>query len=143
MTIVPGSVDHLSLIISHVVGPAFLLGAVASFISIQTLRLNGIIERLRDLNGLPEAGHAKSRLRADIPRLKRRAGLLNRSLLFAICSGVSAAFLIIVAFAAAMLQLNHVWGTAILFILSLSLLCASLVLFGLEARIGLTEYDHH
>jgi hypothetical protein len=142
MNFEPGSVEHLSQIISHVVAPAFLLGAVASFISILMSRMNGVLDRLRVLNALPADGHDKSTLKADIPRLERRAQLLNRSVLLSIGSGAVATILILVAFGAALLQSHHVWIAAILFMISMALLFASLVLFGIEVTIGLTEHDH-
>ena len=138
----PGSIEHLSQIISHVVAPAFLLGAVASFISILISRMNGVLDRLRLINELPADDHAKSKLKADIPRLKRRAALLHRSIILSIGSGVIAAVLLIVAFGSALLAITHVYGAAILFMLSLGLLCASLVVFGMEVWIGLNEFDH-
>ncbi len=98
----PGSVEHLSQIISHVVAPAFLLGAVASFISILVYRMTAAIERAREIGNL---------------------------------------LLIILAFAAALLGSHHVWIAACLFMLSMSLLCASLIAFAFEVRIGISEYD--
>ena len=143
MAIEPGSIEHLSQIISHVVAPAFLLGAVASFIATLITRMNGVLDRLRVINELPAQEHAKSKLKADIPRLKRRVALLHRSAILAISSGVVAAVLIIVAFGSALLAVTHVYSAAILFMLSLGLLCGSLVVFGMEVWIGLNEYDHH
>lgn len=137
----PGSVEHLSQIISHVVAPAFLLGAVASFISILVYRMTAAIERAREIGNLPEDGHARAALRADLPRLLRRIELLNQSVRLAIASGVVATLLIILAFAAALLGSHHVWIAACLFMLSMSLLCASLIAFAFEVRIGISEYD--
>ena len=141
MELVPGSINQLSQIISQVVAPAFLLGAVASFVSILAGRMNGVIDRMRYINDLPHEGHAKSRLKQDLPRLRRRVDLLQRSLLFAIASGVAGAMLIVVAFGAAMVHRDHVWGTALLFTASMILLCISLVLLAAEVRIGLSEFD--
>jgi hypothetical protein len=142
LEIEPGSIEHLSQVISHVVAPAFLLGAVASFISILVGRENGVIERLREINDLPDQGHVKSALKSDMPRLRQRAALLHRAIFLAISSGIVAAILIVVAFGAALLSFTHAWASAILFIVSLGLLSASLVVFGMEVRIGLNEYDH-
>jgi hypothetical protein len=143
MAFEPGSINQLSEVISHVVAPAFLIGAVASFISILITRMNGVIDRLRFLNALPAEGNDKSGLKADIPRLKRRAALLQRSLLLAIASGAAGAVLIIVAFGAALLERTHVWGTALLFVLSMGLLCASLIVLALEVKIGFNEFDQN
>jgi hypothetical protein len=143
LTIEPGSIDHLSQVISHVVAPAFLLGAVASFISILVTRMSGVVDRIRSINDIPDEGHAKSRLKADLPRLRRRAALLHRAIFLAINSGIVAAILIVAAFAFALVGRSHAWTAAILFIISLGLLCASLVVFALEVKIGLDEYDHY
>ena len=75
MEFVP-SLGQLSQIISQVVAPAFLLGAVAGFVSILASRMNGIIERMRFINDLPD-GHSKSRLKEDLPRLRHRVLLLR------------------------------------------------------------------
>ncbi len=142
MTVEVGTVDHLSQVISHVVAPSFLLGAVAAFISVLFTRMTHILDRVRNLNAIPDEGHERSNLKADIPRLKRRAELVNRSILLSICSGIVAAILIIVAFASVYLGLQHVWGAAVLFMVALGLLAASLAVFAIEVRISLSEYDH-
>jgi uncharacterized BrkB/YihY/UPF0761 family membrane protein len=143
MTVEPGSIDHLSQVISQVVAPSFLLGAVASFVSILFMRMNTVLDRIRTLNAIPDESHVRTKLKADIPRLRRRAKLLNMALLLAISSGVAATILIIVAFATALAGVHHVWGAAVLFMISLTLLCVSLVVFAFEARIALTDYDHY
>ena len=143
MAIEPGSIDHITQIISQVVAPSFLLGSVAGFISVLSTRLTAVFDRLRNLNAIPDEGHIQTWLKADIPRLRRRAKLLNRAIFLAIGSGVAATILIIVAFALALAAISHVWVAAMLFMISLALLCAALVVFGSEIKIGLSDYDHH
>jgi ABC-type uncharacterized transport system permease subunit len=138
-----GTIDHLTQVISQVVAPSFLLGAVASFVSLISTRMTNVVDRLRSVNAIPEEGHVQSKLRADIPRLHRRITLLNRAVLLSISGGVVAALLMIVAFANAMIGLSHAWGAAILFIISLALLCAALVVFAYEVTIAYTAYDQH
>jgi hypothetical protein len=139
MAVDPGSIDHLSQVISQVIGPSFLLGAVASFIAILLSRMNNVIERVRMLNALPEGDS----LKADIPRLQRRVRLVNRAVILAIAAGVVAALLILATFLAALFHLQHVWVAAVLFMISLALLCAALVVFAREINIGLSENDHY
>ena len=139
----PGSSEHLSQVISHVIAPSFLLGAVASFISLPFTRLTTILDRLRALNALPDDGHPLSKIKADLPRLKRRANLVNTAIYLSVLSAIVAALLIIVAFASAYLGYEHIWGAAALFMIALGLLCAALVVFASEVRISLTDYDHH
>ena len=66
------SLPQLSAIIGSVAAPAFLLGAVAAFISVLMTRMNRVIDRSRFLHALPETGE-RSYLKADISRLKHRA----------------------------------------------------------------------
>ena len=132
----PGSSEHLSQVISHVIAPSFLLGAVASFISLLFTRLTTILDRLRALNALPDDGHPLSKIKADLPRLKRRANLVNTAIYLSVLSAI-------VAFASAYLGYEHIWGAAALFMIALGLLCAALVVFASEVRISLTDYDHH
>jgi hypothetical protein len=68
---------QLSEIIGQVAAPAFLLGAVAGFISILIGRQNRVIDRSQALNAIGDDDAARAYLKADIPRLKRRAALLN------------------------------------------------------------------
>lgn len=143
MDIQPGSIDHLSQVISHAVAPAFLLGAVAGFISILLTRMSAAVDRIRALNEIPDKGHEKSRLKSDLPRQRRRLKLLIRAILLAIGSGVAAGILIIVAFVMALLNSDHVHSVSGLFVISLGFLCASLVTFALEIRMGFNEHDEH
>lgn len=139
----PTTADHLAQVLSHVIAPSFLLGAVASFVSILFTRMTHILDRLRSLNALPDEGDARSPLKADIPRLERRARLTNSAIFLSVCSGIAATVLIVLAFASAYVGIQHIWGAAILFIVSLILLGAALVIFAVEIRISLTAYDHH
>lgn len=138
-----GSVDQLSNVISHVIAPSFLLGAVAGFISILCGRLAGVLDRLRFLNALDEEKTRSSNLKQDIPRLRRRAAVINNAIFFAVASGVVATILIILAFAFALIRTNHIWVMAVLFMISLLMLFFSLLLFSYEVHIGLSEFDHH
>jgi hypothetical protein len=143
MAVELGSIEHLSQVISQVVAPSFLLGAVASFVSIISTRMNSVVDRLRSLNSIPEEGHVQSQFRADLPHLRRRVTLLNKAKLLSLGSGVVATVLMIVAFANALLGIHHAWAAAILFIISLAFLCASLIVFAYEAAIAFATYDHH
>jgi hypothetical protein len=143
MAVELGSVDHLAQVISQVVAPSFLLGAVASFTTVLFARLTSILERLRKLHGIPETGHDYSFLRADVPRLQWRAKLVNTAIFLTVCSGTIAALLIILAFASAYMGLQHVWVAAGLFIISLTLLACALVAFAIEVVFALNHYDQH
>ncbi len=135
------SIDQLGRIIANVAAPAFLLGAVAAFISVVISRINRVIDRSQFIHGIPESETSKSFLKGDLSRLRRRAALLNRSLFCAIFSAIFTALIIIVAFVSAPLKIAHEYGVAILFMAALLTFCISLVDLAREARIALHDND--
>jgi len=137
------SVNQLSQVISQAAAPAFLLGALAAFIAVLISRLNRIIDRTIILNGIPADDAVKSRLKADLPRLMRRAAMMNRAILWAVIGSIAVTVLVIVAFASAFFEVQHERGVAVLFMISLSAFTISLIDFAREVRIALSEFDHH
>lgn len=137
------SPDQVAEVITHSIAPSFLLGAVAGFVSLMSSRLNGILDRVRDLNALPENEHAMSHLRKDLPRLRHRARLVNRAIYYSVLSGIMATLLVIFSFVSAFFGRHHVLGAGFLFIIALSLLAAALITLAIEVRISLNEFDHH
>ncbi len=135
------SIDQLGRIIATVAAPAFLLGAVAAFISVLISRINRVIDRSQFLHAIPENDASKSFLKADLPRLRRRAALLNRSLFCAVLSAICTALIIIVAFVSALFNLAHEYGVALLFMAALLMFCASLIDLARETRMALHDND--
>jgi hypothetical protein len=136
------TVSQLSHVIVQAAAPAFLLGALAAFIAVLISRLNRIIDRTIVLNAIADDDVVKSRLKADLPRLLRRAAMLNRAIFWAVIGSIAITLLVIVAFASALLQFQHERGVAILFMVSLGAFTVSLVDFAREVRIALSEFDH-
>lgn len=136
------SVTQISQVISQVTAPAFLLGAVAAFTSVLISRMNRIIDRSQALNAIRDDHQTKAKLKSDIPRLMRRAALLNRAILFSTMSAIVTSLLVIVAFVSAYFNVEHEYGVAALFVVALGFFTASLVNLALETRIALHEYDH-
>src|SRR5262249_2750296 len=137
------SVTQLSQVIAQVTSPSFLLGAVAAFTSVLIARMNRIIDRSQALNAIGDDEIARARLKDDIPRLKLRAALLNRAILFSIFSAIITSMLVIVAFISAYLSVAHEYGVGLLFIFALAFFTASLVNLARETRIALHEMDHY
>lgn len=137
------SVDQLSRIIGSVAAPAFLLGAVAAFISVLMSRMHRVIDRSQFLHGIIDREASKAYLKTDIPRLKRRAALLNQSIFYSTVSAIITGSLIIVAFVSAMLHMEHEYGVAFLFIAALIFFVLALVNLARETRIALRDFDHH
>lgn len=135
------SIDQLGQIIANVAAPAFLLGAVAAFISVLMARINRVIDRSQFIHGIPDDDSSRSFLKADLPRLRQRAALLNRALYCSIVAAILTAFIIIVAFISALLHVAHEYGVAILFVGAMLMFCASLVDLARETRIALHDND--
>ena len=142
MDLVPDT-QQLAQAMSQATAPAFVLGAVAGFISILLGRMTTIVDRIRSLNEIGEDDSARAHLKSDIPRLRRRARLLNSATQLALFSGMCTSLLLVVGFASAFLKLQHEYGAAILFLIAVGLLGGALVRFGQEVRIGLSESDHY
>ena len=137
------SVSQLSQVISQAAAPAFLLGALAAFIAVLISRFNRIVDRTIVLNAIADHDAAKSRLKADLPRLMRRAAMINRAIFWAVIGSITITLMVIVAFVSAFFQIQHERGVAVLFIISLGAFVVSLVDFAREVRIALSEFDHH
>ena len=137
------SVSQLSQVISQAAAPAFLLGALAAFIAVLISRFNRIVDRTIVLNAIADNDAARSRLKADLPRLMRRAAMINRAIFWAVIGSITITVMVIVAFISAFFQIQHERGVAVLFIISLGAFVVSLVDFAREVRIALSEFDHH
>ena len=136
------SVSQLSHVITQATAPAFILAAVAAFTSLLIARQNRIVDRTIVLNAISDDDSAKARLKADLPRLMRRAAMMNRAILWSVISSIAITVLVIVAFASALLNIQHELGVAVLFIVALLAFTVSLIEFARELRIALNEMDH-
>jgi hypothetical protein len=135
--------DQLSTMITHAVAPAFLLAAIAAFVSILFARMTAITDRIRDLNRIDDNDAARKWLKQDLPRLKRRMVLLNQSLFLTVTAGIGIAILLLVGFVVALAGYRHEMGAGALFIVSLCLLVGSLFRFLQDISISLSHHDHY
>jgi uncharacterized membrane protein YqjE len=94
------------------------------------------------INGIPDDDAVRHRLKADLPRLVRRAAMVNRAIFWAVMASISLTVLVIVAFLTAFFQVQHERGVAIFFLISLSAFTIALVDFAREVRMALSEFDH-
>ena len=139
----PTDIERLEKVIAHTLPPAFLFAGIAGFIALMIGRLNSIIERSRTLNAIPDQDAERGHLRADIPRLVRRAQLVNRAIHLAIGSALTLTLLILVSFASAFFRLHHAPVAAVLFVLAVALLGAALLYLAREVQMALNQFDHH
>ena len=137
------SVTQMTHVIGQATAPAFLLGAVAGFISVLMTRINRVIDRVRLLHGSCVQDGRRLPASSEISRLKHRAGMLNRSIFLAICSAITVTFLIILSFIGALVSLPHETTVGVLFILSCAEFCVALAIFALEVLLALpsTEFQ--
>jgi hypothetical protein len=129
-------VAELSQIISQATAPAFLLGAVAAFISVLIGRLNRVVDRGLALAVIENNDPTTERSRASVPSLRRRAKLLGRALEYAVIAAIFITLLVIAAFASAAVGVNQIYGAAVLFVLALGFFAASLLCLLFEVRIA-------
>lgn len=125
-------IDHLSVAISHATAPAFMLGAVAGFLSILMARLERVADKNRALRTSDAALDPSGEIAAS---LARRMELLSRAIFFAVLSALITAALLIAAFLAALLGIGHGQIVAAMFAAALALLMASLVELAREMRV--------
>jgi hypothetical protein len=126
-------IDHLSTAISHATAPAFMLGAVAGFLSILIARLERLADRNRALRTAEAA--AIDQTGEIAASFSRRMELLSRAIYFAVLSALVTAALLVCAFAAALVGIGHGQIVAVMFTVSLALLIASLVELAREIRV--------
>jgi hypothetical protein len=125
-------IDHLSQAISHATAPAFMLGAVAAFLSILIARLERVADKLRALRASDPSLDPTGVVAASFAR---RMELLTRAIYFAVLSALLTAALLISAFLAALVGLGHGQIIAMLFAAALALLMVSLVELTREIRV--------
>lgn len=132
---------HLSKVISQVTAPAFLLGAVASFVSVLIGRMNRIVDRLQTLHASADDDFFETR--PDVLNLKKRAALLNEAIVLSTASAIVTSLLVILAFVCSFFEFQHEYGVALSFIVALSFFTLSLVDLVREARLSLHDLSHH
>jgi Protein of unknown function (DUF2721) len=129
-------VEELSRVISQAIAPAFLIGAIAAFISVLTGRLNQVGDRYVALEAKKANDRSVGALTVSMSNLMRRAKLLSRAIEYAILAGISITLLVIASFAGVAIGINHVYGAALLFVIAMGLFAASLICFWLEVRLA-------
>ena len=134
------TVDQLSLVISQAAAPAFLLGAVASFLSVLVTHMSRILDRSRAISDISDDDPKTRELKVQLPELRLRAVLVIRAIYWAVGSGITTCLLMIVAFASAYIGARHEPAAAVLFT-SLCLFTASLISFAREVRIALNQNE--
>jgi hypothetical protein len=125
-------INQLSEAISHATAPAFMLGAVAGYLSILIARLERVADKMRALRTSDADLDPTGKIAASF---MRRMELLSRAIYFAVLSALLTAALLIGAFLTALVGIGHGQIVAAMFAAALALLMASLVEFTREMRV--------
>ena len=133
--------NQFELVISQAAAPAFMLGAMASFLTVLFSQLNLILEKLRALSSLRDNSVTTAQFGTTTPELKIRARRVGWAIYWALGSGVATCFVIITAFAGAWFGIRHEVGAAILFTISLGLFTVALITFGYEIKVGMSDAE--
>ena len=137
------SLHEISHVIALSTAPAFLLAAVAAFSSLVMSRMASIVLRLRTLTAIEDDDRGRAHLKGDIPRLRRCARLIGRSLAFLVGAGFVTTALMVLAFAGALMKWQHETVVAVLFMIALALFAVAFGFLLCEALIWHNEFDHH
>jgi Protein of unknown function (DUF2721) len=135
------SLREVSHVIALSMAPAFLLAAVAAFSSLVVGKMTSIVARIRTLKAIEDADRDRAHLKADIPRLRRCAKLIGRSLAFLVASGFVTTSLMVLAFAGALMNWQHDTAVAVLFMIALALFAVAFGFLLCEALIWHHELD--
>ena len=128
-------IDHLNAAISHATAPAFMLGAVAGFLTVLVGRMERVIDRNRALQSVGADALDPSLKDAIAKSFARRKQLLGRAIYYAVLSALITAALLIVAFGAALVGFGHGGIMAAMFVVALALLIVSLIELTREIRV--------
>jgi hypothetical protein len=135
------SLREISHVIALSTAPAFLLGGIVAFLALLMARMNGLVDRMRLIDDIDEGDQRRARHKSDLPSLRRRAKLIHQSISLSVLSAGTTAFLVLIAFVGALLNLQLESLIAVLFVFGLFVFMMALCLFVLEAFIALKEID--
>jgi hypothetical protein len=140
----PGlSISELIPVLQTAIGPVILISGVGLLLLTMTNRLGRTIDRVRvmavEASAVASEAHPDSRrhIEAQLAILWRRAHLIRLAIIMAATSALCAALLIIVLFLTALLSLEDAWLLSALFILCMTLLIGSLVVFIYDINLSL------
>jgi hypothetical protein len=133
------SLEEIAHVIALATAPAFLLGGIVGFLSLLASRMGRVMDRVQLLREIDDHEIQRTRMKADMPILMRRAKLIHYSMSLSIVSAVVTALLVVIAFLGALIAFESETLIATLFVFSLLAFVAALCLFVHEAILALSE----
>ena len=132
------SVD-IAHLIQVALTPIFLMTAVGVTLNVLTNRLARIVDRARLLEqslSRPDSAIVAANAHRKLEVLARRSGYINAAITLIIASGLLISLVVVMLFLNAFLHWNLAASIAIVFVLSMLSLAASLLAFLIEVRIA-------
>ncbi len=136
--LIPG-ISTVAQTITLALSPIFMLTAIGQLLNVLAGRLSRVVDRVRTLEQLhPQStGPEHDRHVWELRVLDRRISIINASLFLAVSSAVLTAVVVVGLFVATLAKLHVASAVAIVFILAMTLLIASLIGFMIEVRVSL------
>jgi hypothetical protein len=125
-------------IIGQAVAPVFLLAGIGAFLNTLTGRLARIVDRGRVIEPLllQSNGVEHSRLVREINVVDRRMGLVSWAISMTVTSAVLVCAVVVLLFAAALIDLHAGTAIALLFIAAMVTLALGFFIFLIETRVA-------
>ena len=132
------SATEVAQIIQLAVAPVFLLAGVGAFLNVCASRLSRIVDRSRGLEPLLLAsrGTEHDRLLGELRILDRRMALVSRAIFLSVLSAVLTCAVVVLLFAAGLIDAQVGTAIALLFIASMVSLALGFGIFLVETRLG-------
>ena len=129
--------DHFELIepagltdaVANAMAPAFVLAAMASWVSVMALRLARITDRVRYLLDLERAGSIGEQGAADLASLRGLAAAIEQSMIWMIGGAMFIVLYVILTFILQMFSFNYHRLIVFVFVLAFIFFLISLVTF--------------
>ncbi|MEW9308936.1 DUF2721 domain-containing protein [Labrys portucalensis] len=132
---------RFSLIAPQALAPAFLLLAVAAFLTLLMNRLWRVSDRIRELEE-KKLAHLDGQDRALLAKwLARRGRLLYRGIRSIVAAGICVATVILIVFFNALVGMQREWGASLLFVISIVLFAHALICLFREINVAIKDFD--
>ncbi|NJC04472.1 hypothetical protein GGQ97_000265 [Sphingomonas kaistensis] len=138
LPVTPDDASAVARIIGQAVAPVFLLAGIGAFLNTLTGRLARIVDRGRAIEPrlLESIGPEHERLVSEINTVDRRMRLMSSAITSTVASAVLVCTVVVLLFAAALVDLHAGNAIALLFIGAMVTLAAGFFIFLIETRIA-------
>ncbi len=127
--------SRVQQIVQLSLAPVFLLAAIGAIMNVMTTRLIWIANRIEEIERAVERGKA-GRAAEELPVLEERRIYCQRSVIFSTAAGLAICVVVTLLFVSAFIRPQLGTLTAVVWIVTMTLLMISLVLFLLETRLA-------